>query len=360
MRFLIANPFGIGDVLFSFPLIHAVRQFDPVGTIGYLCNARTHELVQKKREVDWTIVFEKDEFRRSVTTAPWKGIGYCGGILTQVRRRHFDVLIDLSLGGQISFGGWCAGIPRRIGFDYRGRGRFLTDKVPLEGFDKKPVAESYLELLRRLDIPVLSGAFSTPLLDLPDRIEYTAREYCAKQGLLFDRPFITIVPGGGASWGSQALYKQWPPALFAEVINHLLQKHQFQVLLVGDSNDVRLCQEVARHVSSPVQMALQVPSILLLGAILKQSVLVIGNDSGAMHLAAGVGSQTVTIFGPVDPYVYGPFPAAAHHRVVAQSLSCQPCYQSFHLPPCPFDIACLKKLAPGEVINAAEVLLQKR
>ena len=64
MRVLIANPFGIGDMLFSLPLVRAIRAAEPDAFIGILCNARTEELVSCWPELDWRHTFEKDEFRR--------------------------------------------------------------------------------------------------------------------------------------------------------------------------------------------------------------------------------------------------------------------------------------------------------
>jgi ADP-heptose:LPS heptosyltransferase len=104
-------------------------------------------------------------------------------------------------------------------------------------------------------------------------------------------------------------------------------------------------------------LAIQLPSLLLLAGLLKRCALVIGNDGGTMHLASAVGTRTVSLFGPVDSSVYGPYPPRPIHRVVSLGLACRPCYRSFRFPPCPWDNRCLKELPVEQVLEAANALL---
>jgi len=70
---------------------------------------------------------------------------------------------------------------------------------------------------------------------------------------------------------------------------------------------------------------------------------------------------TVSIFGPVDPDVYGPYPSSAKHRVVFRDdLPCRPCYHRFRLPPCPYERACLRELSADDVLSACEATLTAR
>jgi len=65
----------------------------------------------------------------------------------------------------------------------------------------------------------------------------------------------------------------------------------------------------------------------------------------------------VSVFGPVDEQVYGPYPRNGRHRVIAYDPGCRPCYQRFHLPPCPIDRECLRRVTAEQVAAAAEELL---
>ncbi len=341
-------------MLFSLPLVRALRRADPTGWIGYLCNRRTEEIVELWSELNWRHTFEKDEFRNAFQKSPLKGIGFLSGLSSEIRRQKFDCLIDLSLGWQAGFVAAWAGIPKRIGFDYRGRGRFLTHKTKLDGFDSRPVADHYLDLLSSLGIPRPELTSDLIHIDLPPAVREEAAGYLHSIGIPSGRPFFALVPGGGASWGPNSIYKQWPPERFAELAGKLMDRDSAECVIIGDKTEQPLCQAVAAQIKRPVSIAAPVPSLKILAGLLAQAEQVIGNDSGPMHLATAVGTRTVSIFGPVDAAVYGPAVADKNHRVVTRGITCQPCYHHFRFPPCPWDNACLKALSVESVLQAAE------
>ncbi len=356
MRLLIANPFGIGDVLFSLPLVRAIRAAEPDALIGYLCNARTEELVSAWPELNWRHAFEKDEFRRRWKSSRGAGIRFLSGTLSMIRDQRFDLLVDLSLGWHTGFAGLLCGIRRRVGFNFRGRGRFLSEAFPLQGFSSRPVADYYLDLLKPLGLPRPAGIAWN--LALPPEAQQRAEDLLLRDGLA-GASLAAVVPGGGASWGPNARYKQWPAQRFAQVADHLARQHQLKILLVGDAQEESLCKEVASRMSAAPTTIVQVPSLLTLAGILRRCRLVLGNDGGTLHLAEAVGTPSVSIFGPTNPEVYGPPPGSGHHRVVAKRLACRPCYRNFRFPPCPWDNACLKDLEVASVTGAADELLKQ-
>lgn len=356
MRILIANLFGIGDVLFSLPLVRAVRAAHPDAFIGYLCNARTEELISCWPELDWHYAFEKDEFRRRWKASRAAGLRFLSGMAGTLREQRFDLLLDLSLGWHAAFAALLCGIRRRIGFDFRGRGRFLTHKIPLQGFSSRPVADYYMDLLKPLGIPRPPRV--TWEMRLPERAEREAEEYLERNGLA-GSSLVAIIPGGGTTWGPNARYRQWPPERFAQAADHLARRHPLKILLVGDAREKDLCVAVASKMGEAPAAIVQVPSLLTLAGIFRRCSLVLGNDSGTLHLAEAMGVPTLSIFGPVDPIVYGPFPGSTQSRVVVRTLACRPCYRSFRFPPCPWENACLKDLEVAPVMEAADDLLKQ-
>ena len=355
MRILIANPFGIGDVLFSLPMVRSLRQALPDAHLGYLCNRRTTDLVSSWPELNWSVVFEKDEFRKNWKRSRMEGIRWLRDLIGQVRQQRFDLLLDLSLGWHLSFAALLAGIPKRIGFDFRRRGRFLTHRLPISGFHTQPVSGYYLELLRPLGIAPQKPQIY--LMDLPKGARERAETYLRERGIDPNKPLVGMVPGGGASWGPNASYKHWPAERFAQVADSIADKHQAEILLIGDSSETTLCQEVAKAMRRQPKTALQAPSLILLAPLLERCRLVVGNDGGTLHLASVVGTPTVSIFGPVDGSVYGPYPIGKNNRVVSKGLACRPCYQEFRFPPCPWNNACLKQLEVAPVLEAVHELL---
>ncbi len=356
-RCLIVNPYGIGDVLCTIPLVEAVRRaISPGGRLGYVCNQRTASLVRAMPGVDEVIVFEKDAFRAVWAQSKQHWWTTVRQFAATVRAGGWDTAIDLSLNWQFGAALAALGIRRRVGFDYRGRGRFLTARLPLEGFDDRPVAEYYLDLLTLLNIPRPTEVRID--LPVPAAAISDADEWLARAGGSSTRPLIGLVPGGGASWGPNAYAKQWPAQHFATIADRLCETLGAEILLLGDQADDGARRAVAAAMRHPPRWLDPPPSLLTLAGILTRCQLVVGNDSGALHLAVAVGTPSVTIFGPASPVVYGPLPGQAPtHRVAVKSVPCRPCYARFRLPPCPWEHRCLTTLHPNEVYEIARPLL---
>ena len=380
--FLIVNPYGIGDVLCSLPLVRALRTTYPTATLGFVCNRRTESLVRLWPELGKVIVFEKDEFRalwRYSKRRWWRAV--CR-LFRELRTGHWDAAFDLSLNWEFGAALAASGAKVRCGFDYRGRGKFLTHRVGLTGFDHRPLPEYYLDLLKPLRIPRPTAPSLT--LTLPVPLLKEAKDWLFRQGIIPDRPIAALVPGGGASWGPNARMKRWPPDHFAHLAAQLLKNpfHNFarqaglnlpyegsemsskttpwQLITLGDMADQPICRAVAQAVRPPIAVLEPAPSLALLAGAIAHCRLAIGNDSGALHLAVAVGTPSVTIFGPASPIVYGPYPpasASTRHRVAVESLACRPCYSKFQLPPCPWKIRCLTTLNPDDVYETARELL---
>jgi heptosyltransferase-2 len=83
-----------------------------------------------------------------------------------------------------------------------------------------------------------------------------------------------------------------------------------------------------------------------LPALLSQCHLFLGNDSGAMHVAAAVGLPVVAVFGPTDPC--GTAPVTHVATIVQQKPYCSPCF----LRRCPTDHRCMTAIPP-EMVHAA-------
>jgi ADP-heptose:LPS heptosyltransferase len=69
-------------------------------------------------------------------------------------------------------------------------------------------------------------------------------------------------------------------------------------------------------------------------------------------MAAALGIKSVSIFGPVDELVYGPYPPSANHVVIKRDIPCRPCYRNFKFWGCDNDRACIKPIGVDEVFEA--------
>jgi heptosyltransferase-2 len=141
----------------------------------------------------------------------------------------------------------------------------------------------------------------------------------------------------GAAGGSA---KQWEPASFAALARRLTSDGLTPVLLGGPDDTV---------LDAAVQARMPVASLVgrdhpgLLPSLLGRLACLVSADTGVAHLAAALGTPTVTLFGPTDPALTAPRSPRA--RTVRGEAPCAPCF----LATCPIDHACLAGIAPEAV-----------
>ena len=220
-RILIVNPFGIGDVLFSTPLIRAVRRAFPNAYLAYLCNRRTEEILRRNEHLNELFIYERDEL-----VALWKqrkrsAITAVMSLLRAIRRRRFDLAIDLSLGERYSFLLMLLGIRRRIGFDYRRRGRFLTHRLIIDGYHEDHVVEHYARLLRSLGILLRNRHLELPVSEADQR---AAKDQLRHFGLKDGQPAIGLIPAGGR-WGTIPALRDRMKRLFTFSVSFSYHDH---------------------------------------------------------------------------------------------------------------------------------------
>jgi len=343
-KILIINPYGIGDVLFTTPVVSNLRLAFPGAHIAYLANARTADVLKYNPDVAQVFIYERDEFVGSIQK-------YLE-LFNSIKRQGFDVVFDFSLNSSFGFLSAACGIKKRVGFDYRKRGGFLTDRIPLLGFEEKHIIEYYLDLLRLIGIPV---KIKQMRIDVPSQEIQWANEWIKGHEIDPAKPMIAVLPGGGASWGKAAKNKRWSASHFAQLIDKIVENYDAAIILLGDSKEEELCREVVRQAHSLVHFGVGETSLLGLAALLKLAHGAIVNDGGPLHVAQAMGVRTVSIFGPVDPQVYGPYPMA-NHTVVQKGLPCQPCYRRFRMAQCGH-ISCLGGLSVEEVYRKVKDIL---
>ena len=343
-KILIINPFGIGDVLFTTPLISNIKAHWPSAGVGYLANARSAPILALNPKIDKVFIYERDEFNAVYRRSKIEFFQKFRKFLEDIHAEQFDLAIDLSLNGNLSFLMWLIGIRKRVGFNYKNRSPLLTQKIPLEGYESKHVVEYYLDILTEIGVPAVRKRLE---IFVPEADKRWAESIWHKHGDLVHRKVVAIIPGGGASWGKDAFYKRWPLENYAKLADKIVEKFGAAIILMGDQNETVLCDEVAHLMRrSSVDLAGKT-SITQLAALLALCKAVVVNDGGPLHVAVAAGAKTVSIFGPVDEKVYGPYPQE-NHVVITNGIACRPCYSRFRRAECGH-VSCLTKLDVDEV-----------
>ncbi len=355
-KILIINPFGIGDVIFSTPLIEALKKNFPDSFIGYVCNKRVYEVIRSNPNLNKIYIYEKDDYRAVWQSSRLECIKRILSFLKSIKKGKFDLVVDLSLGYQFSLLLKVIGIRNRFGFNYRNRGRFLTRKIDIDGFSDKHVIEYYLDMLTLLNIdPVKYRAY--PKIYLAERDSVWADDFLKTNGICEKDTVIGVIPGCGASWGHDAKYRRWDKTGFAAVCDSVIERYGAKVILFGDSKETDICEGVRKLMKHEVITACGKASLRDFLGLLNRCKLVITNDGGPLHMAVAIGVKTVSIFGPVDENIYGPYPVSSNHIVISKrDVPCRPCYRKFKYNMCENRL-CLKGIEPSEVLEAVDVLL---
>ncbi|MEK6715239.1 MAG: glycosyltransferase family 9 protein [Candidatus Omnitrophota bacterium] len=355
-KVIIINPFGIGDVLFSTPVIENVKLSYLDSFIGYLCNIRTAPIFYSNPNVNKVFIYEKDDWRKLWKESKLKCINNFIKFLLEIKKCRFDLAIDLSLGRHYSFFLWLLGIKKRYGFNYKNRGLFLTHKIDIEGYQNKHVIEFYLDLLRFMN---LNPVEVKPKVYIRDAEKLWADDFL-KNKIVAKGYLIGIVPGGGVSWGTAVDIRRWPRDKFSRLADRLIEQLDVNVIIFGDSKEAGLCDEVISMMENEPIRIVGETSLMQFAALLSECDLVVANDGGPLHLSAAAGAKTVSLFGPVDEKVYGPYPADPMvHRIIKKNLPCRPCYSKFRMPPCRNNKECLNGIGVEEVLDAVLELLRK-
>jgi ADP-heptose:LPS heptosyltransferase len=305
--------------------------------------------------IDKIFTYEKDEYREMWRRSKLSCVKMVMRFLDMIRRERFNIMIDLSLGYHHSLFLKMAGIKRRAGFNYRNRGRFLTDKVDISGFAGKHVIEHYMDVLKAIGLDTKDSCMG-PRVYLSDHDRKEADKFLEEHSIGPKDMLVGMLPGCGASWGVDSKYRRWDKANFARIADLLAEKYKAKVIFFGDNKETELCESAQSMMKHKAVMACGRISIGTFLALASRCTLIITNDGGPLHMSVGLGVKTVSIFGPVDEKVYGPYPPGERHITVTADVPCRPCYRHFKYVKCETQ-KCLKAIRPEDVMKAVDRLL---
>ena len=146
-----------------------------------------------------------------------------------------------------------------------------------------------------------AAAEPTPQLSVSSDDRLRGDDFLRRHG--FDPasgPLIAVHPGSGG------LQKNWPAASFLAVMQGLHAQHQASFLIVYGPADEHTAEEMQAGLHSLPHHMLRNLDLPLVAALISRSALFIGNDSGITHMAAALAIPAVAVFGPTDPFVWGP------------------------------------------------------
>ncbi len=336
MKILVRATNWAGDAVMSIPALAAIRGRWPGAEIVILARAWVAELYRGQGLADRLLVFDHDGRHR--------GLAGRERLASELRRETFDVAVLLQNAFEAAWIAWRSAIPERIGYARDARGFLLTCAVEVPRPDETPAHEAYyyLELLRRAGWIERLGTVESIEL----RVDPVSRERAEARLSLAGarRGTFRVALAPGAAYGSA---KCWPAERYAAFADRLIAEADADVILFGTAAERAVAERIAAGMRHRPIVLVGETSIGELPALFSLCNLFIGNDSGGMHVAAGVGLPVVGIFGPTDPA--GTAPLTPRFSLVRQPVSCSPCF----LRRCPVDHRCMRRIEVDAVFSAA-------
>jgi ADP-heptose:LPS heptosyltransferase len=326
----------IGDLVFSLPLLRALRENFPEATIHSILRPYLEELLEGSPFVDQLISRKsgwKDRLR----------------LLRKLRENRYDLVITLSHSVECLLLTTLSGAKVKVGFSNFPWDVGLHIKEKVEGHHGW---YNNAKLLKRLNLDVTKKDY-VDLLFLPSRRDTdggASSEIAKVQG-----KYAVISPGTSV----RRKVKAWDEGKFADLLLLLKEKYGLSPVIVGGKDDQESIQQLIQMTRGKDKAERLHPIINLAGKVglrdlchvLKNARLFVGVDSGIMHLASSLDIPVVGIFGPTDPFYVGPQNAKSL-LVRKEELECVPCY----LKGCE-ERECMKRIAVGDVFQACEQVL---
>jgi len=321
----------IGDLVFSLPLLKALRDNYPGSTIHSMIRPYLRDLLSHSPYID-ELIYRRGGIKEDVL------------LLRGLRKNRYDLLISLSNSWETLFLTTFSGSVMKVGFEHFPWDFSLDIKEKVEGHRG---LYNNLKLLKRLNVEVEKKDY-VGLLMLPPRDG-------SGGGGGFGR-YVVISPGTSI----RRRIKAWGEEKFVDVIISLKRKYDLNPVLVGgeDSKEVNdriidlLKQNDLHKKVNHMENLAGKMDLKELCYLLRDADLFVGVDSGIMHLASSFNIPVVGIFGPTDPFYVGP--QGARSTVAREELECVPCY----LRGCKEKV-CMEKLEPMKVLEACERVLRQ-
>ncbi len=293
-KILIVRLSSLGDIVHTIPAQQQIR--------SHLSKTEIHWLTQPPYD---SLLRHTDGITRVwlANTRNWRKrmdvLSEISGLITSLRQQGFDLALDFqglmksALLARLSGASQVVGFARNR-FTEPGSAWFYSTKVSGENGDRRHVIEVNLELARLLGCSEAANPL-IPLRIPQETAQYVETQLCR---IGIDHP-ILISPGAG--WET----KLWRAENYAHLCSEINHRLGLPVVFNYGPGEESLIEQV--RAAAPVPIETFPTNILELAALCQQSRLLIGGDTGPLHLAVALGVPTVAIMGPTSPWRNGPF-----------------------------------------------------
>lgn len=336
-RILVIKLSALGDLILSVPALKAIRKKYPSPhRITLLTGKAIAPVLSNCPYVDEVMVYD---FKESD-----KGIFKLFRLGRELRRKNFDTAIDLQNNRKSHILCALSLASLRCGYQNKKFSFLLNRKVKEDKFILGPL-EHQFRILNLLDI------------ELKDK---NIELWPSKEDERYIDDFLNsewlsgsqILVGAHLSSSQKWLTKRWPLEYIAQMSEELALR-DIRVALTGEripQKELRVFNQLTKK-SKPI-IACGKTTINQLACLIKRCNVFISGDTAPLHIASGVGTPVIALFGPTDPRRH--VSSEKDVLILKKGLECQPCYK----PKC-ISIECMKQITVDEVKEAVLKLLNE-
>ncbi len=323
------RPGALGDLVVTLPTFEAIRKYFKNARIDIMGYSSYLEIVKGRFYADTISRFDQADIASLFT----KNSNVPASLINKLS--NMDLIIAfVSDKDQVMVNNLrAAGVKHVIHYE----------PFPSEGEDIHVIDH----FLKCLDLLVIDHSNKIPKIFLRDEDILLGEKFLNDRVVNPKKMLVAMHPGSGSR------QKCWPTDRYVELILWLKKEMDAQILLISGQADTGIVEALRDKVRDNFILADQLP-LPILAAIIKRSNLFVGNDSGITHLAAAVGTPTITIFGPTDPRMWGP--RGEQVKILYKKSPCSPC--SFDTRRNCFSQICLEGVTVEDVISEIRYMNQ--
>jgi heptosyltransferase I len=338
---LIIRTSAMGDIVMSSPLAEGLRKKYPQARVCWLAEPQVKELLATNPNLDRLIVWPKTE---------WKKLFKSGHLVQlarevfrfgrMLRNEHFTLVLDAQGLLRTRLLARLSGAPRRIGFRSREPGWFLMTEMIDKGGNPRRMGSEYLHLL---ETQGCATADLSPRIQLSPRTREEAASTLGSAGVT--RAFAVFAPF------TTRPQKHWVEQNWIDLARGVREQLGMEVAWLGGPADAEKAAHLA-HQGGGISFAGRT-SLAVSAAIIERAALVVGVDTGLVHLGTAFRVPTVALFGATRPYLETPSPCTV---VLYHPFPCSPCRRS---PTCDGRFPCMADISAEEALTTATALLRE-
>ncbi len=321
---------GIGDVLLSTPVLPNLKSFFPDAEIYFLTHTNCRDIFIDNPFITryFTYNFGEPDSKR---------------LLKSMRKQNFDMVIDLFGNPRSASVTFFSKAKYRIGYNYRNR-KYAYNKV-VEGRPHSIHNVEYnLDAIKGIDIPIVSDKLE---FFINDSNKSFAEDFVKRNGIN-EKDILGILISGG--WKT----KKYKDKDFSELIKIIREKYNVNFLLIwGIDAERKECETIKNNTGDYVYISPET-DLKYSSALMRKCKVIIGNDSGLLHLAVASGVPVLGIYGPTNPVSQGPY-GEKNIVVRNENLECLNC----NLLECKIGNICMTELPKDKIIEKLNLLLNR-